>query len=62
MQKNTSYNQLRKQKYYTLYPEENLCAFTNVRWNKFNWDGSICENRTIFEIYLKNKKILLFMS
>lgn len=34
MQKNTSYG---NKKYYELYPEENLCAFTNVRQNKFNW-------------------------
>lgn len=39
MQKNTSYNQLQTQKCYTMYPEENPCAFTDVRWNKFNWVG-----------------------
>lgn len=39
IQINTSYNQLRTQKYYTMYPEENPCAFTDVRWKKFNWVG-----------------------
>lgn len=36
MQKNTSYG---NRKYYELYPEENLCTFTNARQNKFYWAG-----------------------
>lgn len=55
MQKNTSYNQLWKQKYYTFYLEENLSAFTTGRMN-LTEIGSICENCSIFEIYVKNKK------
>lgn len=36
MQENTSCG---NRKYYELYPEEILCAFTNVRQNKFYWPG-----------------------
>lgn len=47
MQKNTSYNQLWKQKYYTFYLEENLSAFTTGRMN-LTEIGSICENCSNF--------------
>lgn len=45
--KNTSYNQLWKQKYYTFYLEENLSAFTTGRMN-LTEIGSICENCSNF--------------
>lgn len=57
MQKNTSYG---NRKYYELYPEENLCAFTNVRTN-FSDLGSICENGTIMRDILEEQKMQLFM-
>lgn len=58
MQKKTIYG---NKKCYELYPEGNLCAFTNVRTN-FTELGSICENGTIMRNTLEEQKMQLFMS